>query len=111
MKSAQEKYTSSLRASDELIGAVKGKRVFSTADHIQEVKGERRDKKKQDTTNDAKLKIIVSYQVAFENLIFLDDKHTGASLILRGITVNDTVLAATQFSDFYEIVTMLSPPI
>ena len=37
--SAQEKYTSSLRASDELIGAVKGKRVFSTADHIREVKG------------------------------------------------------------------------
>ena len=41
--SAQDKYTSSLRASDELIGAVKGKRVFSAADHIREVKGERRE--------------------------------------------------------------------
>ena len=35
--SAQDKYTILIRASDELIGAVKGKRVFSTADHIQEV--------------------------------------------------------------------------
>ena len=42
---AQEKYTRSLRASDGLLGAFKGKQVFSTADHIQEVKGERRDKK------------------------------------------------------------------
>ena len=37
--SAQEKYTSSLHASDELIVAVKGKQVFSTSGHIQEVKG------------------------------------------------------------------------
>ena len=66
----QDKCTSSLRANDELIGAIKGKRVFSTADHIWEVKG--------DTTNDAKLKLIVSHQVAFEKAFFLDDKRTGA---------------------------------
>ena len=29
---------------------------------------------------------------------------------MRGITVNGTVLAATQFRDFYVIVTMLPPP-
>ena len=28
--------------------------------------------------NDAKLKGIFSYQVAFEKLLFLHDKHTGA---------------------------------
>ena len=44
--SSQEKYISSLSASDELIGAVNGERVFSTSDHIREVKGERRDKKR-----------------------------------------------------------------
>ena len=68
--SAQEKYTSSLCASDELIDSVQGKQVFSN--------GERRDKKKWDAMNDTKLKVIVSYQVAFEKLILLQDKHTGA---------------------------------
>ena len=33
-------------ASDELISTVNGKQVFSTANHIQEVKGERSDEKK-----------------------------------------------------------------
>ena len=46
LMSAQEKYTSSLRAGDELIGAVKGKRLFSIDKHIRKVKGERREKKK-----------------------------------------------------------------
>ena len=60
--SAQEKCTISVRASGELIGAVKGKQVFST--------GERREKKKEwDTMNDAKVKGIISYQVAFEKLL------------------------------------------
>ena len=36
---AQEKYNRSLCASDWLIGAVKGKQMFSTADHIRAVKG------------------------------------------------------------------------
>ena len=44
--SAKDKYTISLCAIDELIGEVKGEMVFSTADHIWEVKGERRDEKK-----------------------------------------------------------------
>ena len=77
--SAQEKYTSLLRASGELIGAVKGKPMFSTADHIREVNGGRRDKKKErDTTNDAKLKVVVCDQVDIEKLLLLHDKHTCA---------------------------------
>ena len=85
--SAQEKFTSSIRASGELIGAIKGKQVFSI--------GERRDKKKEwDTTNDTKLNGIVSYQVAFEKLLLLHDKHSGAWLVVRGITDTGAVLAA-----------------
>ena len=44
--SSEDKYTSLLRASNELIGAVKGKRVFTTSDHIRAIKRERRDRKK-----------------------------------------------------------------
>ena len=40
MTSEKEKYNSSLRESDDLIGAVKGEQDFSTADHIQSVKEE-----------------------------------------------------------------------
>ena len=47
--SEKDKYTSLLRSSDEFIGAVKSERVFSTADHIWSVKGEKRDKKKNGT--------------------------------------------------------------
>ena len=36
--SPQEKYTRLIHANDELIGAVKGERVFSTTDHIKTVK-------------------------------------------------------------------------
>ena len=60
--------------------------------------------------NGTNIKVIVSYQVAFEKLLFLHAKHTGDWLIVRNITVNGTVLAATQFRDFYEIITMLFPP-
>ena len=40
--SAKEKYTSSLRASCKLIGAVTDERLFSTADQIQADKEKRR---------------------------------------------------------------------
>ena len=52
-------------------------------------------KKEWDTTNDAKPKGIVRYQVAFERLHFLHAKHTGAWLIVWGIIVHGTVLMAT----------------
>ena len=45
--------------------------------------------------NDANLKVIVSYQVAFEKLLFLHAKRTSAWMIMRRITVTGTVLAAT----------------
>ena len=59
--------------------------------------------------NDANLKVIVSYQVAFEKLLLLHAKHTGAWIIVWGIRVTGTVLAATYFRNFFVIVTMLSP--
>ena len=70
--SAQEKYTSLLRASGELIGVVKGERFSSTANHIWEVRGERCEtKKEQDTANGVKLKVIVSDQCAFEKRLLI----------------------------------------
>ena len=45
--SAQDKYTSSLLASDKIIGGVKGKQLLSTDDHNRAVKGGRRDKKRR----------------------------------------------------------------
>ena len=53
--SLKEKYTSLLRVSDNIIDSFKDKRVFSTTNHIQEVKGDRRNGKKRDATNHAKL--------------------------------------------------------
>ena len=51
----------------DLIGAVKGERDFSTANHIRAVKGERQDGKKYwDAVNDAKLQEIVSNQSALK---------------------------------------------
>ena len=75
--SEQDKYISSIRASNELIGAVKGKRVFSATDHIRSFKGGMRDgKNDRYTVNDKRLKIIVSNQGSFEKLFFLRAKHT-----------------------------------
>ena len=54
-------------------------RAFSTTDHIQVVKGERRDgKKDHDVANDAKLQVIVSDQVALEKRLLLRSKHMDA---------------------------------
>ena len=41
--SSKEKYTSLLHVSDNTIDAFKDKQVFSTTNHIQEVKGDGRD--------------------------------------------------------------------
>ena len=50
--------------------------------------------KKRDAMNDTKLQLIVSYQIAFEKLILLHDKHTGAWLIVRVIMDTSSVLSA-----------------
>ena len=57
MPSSAEKYNSLLRAICDLIGKVKGKREFSTANHKPAVKEERQERKKVcDIENDAKLR-------------------------------------------------------
>ena len=54
---AAGRYKSLLRVRYNLIGAVTGKREFSTDDHIWAVNKERRNRKKyRDDANDAKLR-------------------------------------------------------
>ena len=99
---AEEKYTGLLCESYDLIGSVTGERELSNADHLWVVKEERRDGKKYwYDGNDAKLRVTVNDQVDFEKRIFLQAKHTGSWLSVRGTTVTGTVLADTEFRDFY----------
>ena len=78
VKSAAEKYTSSLRASYSLIGEVTREIKFSTADPIWAVKEERWDGKKYwDDLNDTKLRGVVNDQGDFEKVLFLHANHTG----------------------------------
>ena len=56
MKPEKDKYNNLVCASCKLIGAVNSARVFSTADHIQAVKGKRwGGRKYPDVSNEAKL--------------------------------------------------------
>ena len=76
--SASDKYNSFLRTSYKLIGAVKGDMDFSNDGRICQIKEERQDGKKyRDVANDAKLRVIVGNQGAFEKIISLQAKHTG----------------------------------
>ena len=101
MTSAADKYTSSLRASYELICAVTGERGFSTTDRLWNVKEKKQYRKKYwDGENDTKLGLIFNYEGDFKKRLFLRAKHTGSWIITQGNTVNDTVLAAMYFHDF-----------
>ena len=104
------KYNSSLCARGKLFGAVKVEQVFPTYDNIRAVKGGIRDGKKDwDATNDAKLQGVFSNQYAFEKRLILCAKHMGACLSIWGTTVTGIVIAATEFRDFYVLVTTFSP--
>ena len=107
--SEEYKYTSSLRASDRLIGTVNGKWVFPTVKHIRLFKGDRHEKKNRDTVNDAKLQGTVRDQGAFKKILLQRAKHKGAWMSVRDTMVNGTVLSATQLCDFYVLVTTLNP--
>ena len=76
MTPAKDEYNSLLCLICDLIGAVTGKRAFSTTDHIQAVKEEWWDGvKDQDLANDTKLWEILSSQGAFDRRLFLRTKH------------------------------------
>ena len=110
LTAASKKYTSSLRASYELIGAVTGKREFSTADHLQAVKEERQGGKiNWDGANAAKLREIIHDQVDFKKSLFLRVKHMGSWMSVWVTTVTGTLLAATEFRDFYVHFITLTP--
>ena len=51
---------------------------FQVPTTSRKLKGKGETKKERDTMNDVKLKGIVSSEVAFEKLLFLHAKHTGA---------------------------------
>ena len=114
--SAQKKYSRSIHASGELIGAVTGKWVCSTSDHIQRVKWESHDK-----TNNGTPQMMQSSREllatkaplinAFEKRLFLRAKHMYDWMSVWGTPVTGTVLTATEFCDFYVLVTTLTPPI
>ena len=111
MISVEEKYTSFLDASCDLIGAITVKREFSATDHILVVKEENWDEKKyQDGANDAKLQGIFSNQGAFEKRLFLHANHTGSLLRVWGTTVTVIVLTATEFRDFLCACYNANPP-
>ena len=110
LTSAKDKYKILLGAIYELISAVMDEQAFSTADHIQAVKGEKRDGKKyQYVANYVKLWGIVSNKGAFNKRLFLHFKHTGAWMSVQSTTLMGTVLAATKSRYFYVLFITLTP--
>ena len=57
----------------------------------------------------AKIQGIVSDEGALEKIIFQHAKHMGACVIVRGTTVTSTVITTIESSDFYVLVTALTP--
>ena len=84
-----------------------GEIEFSTADHLQGLREERRDRKKnRDEANDAKLGGIVNNTKKPNGCLILRAKNRGSWLTMCGTTVTVIVLAATEFRDFCAHVTM-----
>ena len=109
-KWSEDKYTSFLCAIYKLIGAVTCETEFSTADRIWSVKEERQGGRKyRDDVNDAKLRVIVSDQSASKERLFLHTKYPGSRMSVCGTTIMGTVIHATEFSDFYMLIIMLTP--
>ena len=78
-----------------------GESEYSAADCLLALREESRDGQKiQDDDNDAKLKVLVEYIKAPDRRLVLSTKNTGSCLTVRGSTVTDTVLGATEFLDF-----------
>ena len=110
MKPANEKCRSSLCVSYELIGAITGEREFYNANHLLDIREDRRyDQKIRDYTNEAKLKGIVREPEALDLRLIVRAKTTGSWMTVRGTTVTGTVLAATYFCDFCARVMVLPP--
>ena len=82
---------------------------FSTDNHIWAVKGDMRDEKNErDTANGMKSQGIVSDQCAFQKRLLLRAKQTDAWTSVMRTTFTGTMLAATEFNDFYVLVNTLS---
>ena len=87
--------------SSDLIGSVTGETEFLIADHLISLREERREeKKRQDDSNEAKLKGLVKDLKSTDLRLILRAKTTGSLLIVWGTTVTVTVLAAKESRDF-----------
>ena len=111
VSSSNKKYLSLLCASSELIGAVTRASECSTSNHPLSLREERRDRKKiWDDFNNVKLKGLVQYLKAPDRHLILCSKKTVSWLTVRGTTVIDAALAATEFCDFLCAPYDVTPP-
>ena len=86
-----------MRESAELLRAVTGGGAFSKADHLRTLSEERHDRKRdQDVTHESRLKFLVSNLKGTDKRLLLHSKKTGTWSSVRGTTVSDTVLSATE---------------
>ena len=70
--------------------------ALSNADHLLALRGERRDRQKnQDDANYATLKGLVGYLLDTNRRLILWAKNKSAWMSVRGTTVSDTVFSAT----------------
>ena len=93
--SANKKFTSSQRASTELIRALMGESGFSTTYHFHEVKEERIEgRKTRDDIKNSKLERIVKDFKIIDRRLFLCSNQTGSWITIMVTTVTGTVLPA-----------------
>ena len=72
---------------------MEGEGEFSTADHLLDLREERRDGQKiRDDANNVNLRLIVYNLEATDCRIILSAKNTGSWITVWGTTVNYTVL-------------------
>ena len=89
-----------------------GRGALSNADHLMEIRVERRDgKKNQNEVNETKLRGLVRDPIGTDQCLILRVKITGARLNLRGYMVTGIVFPATEFLDLLlESYNVTSPP-
>ena len=97
--------------SSDLIGSVTGETEFLIADHLISLREERREeKKRQDDSNEAKLKGLVKDLKSTDRCLILHAKNIGSWMTVHDTTGTSKVLAGTKFRNFCAHVMMLPPP-
>ena len=78
-----------------------GEGVFSSANHLLELREERCDKIIRDDVSNAKLKELFANLDGTNHCLILHTKNTGAWLKVRVTIVTGTVFTETEFCRFY----------